>query len=249
VQGFLRGADADYGFELDGVPHFWPVLPEVGPFPNWERAASLEPESLTNTFRAFYSADMPWGLKRYFETGALHFITWSCCDRMPLLGTADRRDLLLTVLEQMRNRYRFVIVGFVIMPEHVHVLISEPLIGNVSSAICAIKIGFTKRALSQKPHLWQNQPEVGHPSNLGNTPLDDGQHFWMKRFYDFNVYSEPKIVEKLHYMHQNPVTRGLVECADDWKWSSFHHYACGESGIVKVNDWSWREKKIKSSAS
>ena len=67
---------------------------------------------------------MPWGLRRFHETGALHFITWSCCDRQPLLSGAESRDLLLRVVEQMRNRYRFGVVGFVVMPEHVHLLIS-----------------------------------------------------------------------------------------------------------------------------
>jgi putative transposase len=106
---------------------------------------------------------MPWGLERFNQTGALHFITWSCVDRQPLLGKPGNRDLLLKVLEQMRNRYRFGVVGFVVMPEHVHVLMSEPLIANVSSVICAVKLGYTRRVLSEKPHLWQNRPEVGAP--------------------------------------------------------------------------------------
>src|SRR5579864_5971792 len=105
---------------------------------------------------------MPWGLHRYHDTGALHFITWSCSGRKPLLDSSETRDLVLKVLEQMRNRYRFVVVGFVVMPEHVHLLMSEPLIGNVSSAISAVRTG------------------------------DFGQHFWMKRYYDFNVTARPR---------------------------------------------------------
>ena len=159
---------------------------------------------------------MPWGLKRFHETGGLHFITWSCRDRQPLLGTPESRDLLLKVLEQMRNRYRFGVVGFVVMPEHVHLLISEPLMSNLSSAISAVKLGFSRRVLSEKPHFWQSRPEVGHPT-------DAGQHLWMKRFYDFNVYSQPKIAEKLHYMHQNPVVRGLVERREQWEVSERTH--------------------------
>jgi putative transposase len=68
----------------------------------------------------------------------------------------------------------------------------------------------------------------------------------MKRYYDFNVYSSPKIAEKLHYMHQNPVVRRLVESPEQWDWSSFRAYTCGESGTVKVNDWGWCEKRIRS---
>jgi putative transposase len=232
------------------VPHFWPILPEVGLFA-WERkfrhresSKFKESENTDNSISRLYRESMPWSLKRFHQTGALHFITWSCFDRQPLLGKAEHRDLLLKVLEQMRNRYQFGVVGFVVMPEHVHVLMSEPLIGSVSSAICAVKLGFTRRVLSEKPHLWQNRPEVGHPCDEFK-----GRHFWMKRYYDFNVFSSPKISEKLHYMHQNPVTRGLVERPEDWPWSSFLFYACGKIGPVKINDWSRLKGKIRSTAS
>src|SRR5205807_4377977 len=67
---------------------------------------------------------MPWGLKRYYGTGSLHFITWSCYRRKPLLGNPARRDLLLTVLELMRVRYRFAVIGYAVMPEHVHLFIA-----------------------------------------------------------------------------------------------------------------------------
>ena len=207
----------------------------------------FEAESQTISAPQPYLVCMPWGLRRFHETGALHFITWSCCDRQPLLGTCESRDLLLRdlllkVVEQMRNRYRFCVVGFVVMPEHVHLLISEPLIGSVSCMISAVKLGFTRRVLSQNPHFWQNRAEVGHPR-------DASQHFWMKRYYDFNVYSDPKIAEKLDYMHQNPVVRGLVERPEQWEWSSFKFYARGETGTLKVNDWSWWGKKVRTGTS
>jgi hypothetical protein len=63
------------------------------------------------------------------------------------------------------------------------------------------------------------------------------EHFWQKRYYDFNVWSARKRQEKLHYMHQNPVRRGLVEAAEMWAWSSCRAYAGGESGPVKLNEW------------
>ena len=65
-------------------------------------------------------------VERYGGAGDLHFITCSCYGRQPLLGTPRRRDLFLRVLEQVRKRYEFVVVGYVVMPEHVHLLISEP---------------------------------------------------------------------------------------------------------------------------
>jgi putative transposase len=64
--------------------------------------------------------------KRFYGAGHLHFITCSCFQRRPLLDTEERRDLYLTVLEEVRKHYRFVAVGYVVMPEHIHLLIGEP---------------------------------------------------------------------------------------------------------------------------
>ena len=58
--------------------------------------------------------------------------------------------------------------------------------------------------------------------------------FWLTRYHDFNVFSTRKREEKLTYIHQNPVSRGLVEKAEDWRWSSFRHYALGEVGTVEI---------------
>jgi REP element-mobilizing transposase RayT len=88
-------------------------------------------------------------LKRYYGAGDLHFITCSCYRRQPLLGTARQRDLLLTVLEQVRKRYQFVVAGYVVMPEHIHLLISEPQKKNPSTVIQALKISFARRVLAQ----------------------------------------------------------------------------------------------------
>jgi putative transposase len=188
---------------------------------------------------------MPWGLKRYYGTGTLHFITCSCHGRQPFLARPDRRNLLLTVLERMRIRYRFAVVGYVIMPEHIHLLISEPQVATPSTVVQAIKLGFTRRVpraedSGRVPHFSRTLREVG-PLTASK---DNSHHLWMSRFYDFNVWSQHKEAEKLHYMHQNPVTRGLVQRPEDWPWSSFRAYACGEVGLVKINDWSWLEEKI-----
>jgi putative transposase len=173
-------------------------------------------------------------LKRYDNAKHLHFITCSCYPRSPLLGTAQRRELFLKVLEQTRQRYQFVVVGYVVMPEHFHVLISEPQKGDPSVVMKVVKQRFA-RLLHRK---------------RSPTPLDlweegDDEQVWQKRFYDFNVWSERKHVEKLRYMHRNPVKRGLVERPEHWAWSSFGAYAYGERGRVRVNFQEW-ELKIRS---
>jgi REP element-mobilizing transposase RayT len=126
---------------------------------------------------------MPWGLKRYYGSGALHFITCSCYKRRALLNTPGRRDLLLTVLERMRDRYRFVVIGFVVMPEHIHLLISEPLVENPSTVMQAMKLGFAWRVLhtagSEIPHFSQKTREMGHP--LSHPQFERGFVFFVSR--------------------------------------------------------------------
>ena len=113
---------------------------------------------------------MPWNLKRYYGAGDFHFITCSCYRRQPLLGTAQRRDLFLTVLEQVRRRYQFVVAGYVVMPEHFHLLISEPQELTPSTVMQALKLGFARRVIAEAQRLGpstgptsRKAREVGHP--------------------------------------------------------------------------------------
>jgi len=69
--------------------------------------------------------------------------------------------------------------------------------------------------------------------DLGETRVR--RHFWHPRSYDFNVYSDRKVTEKLRYMHRNPVKRGLVSSPELWGWSSYRAFAYGEVGVVKLN--------------
>jgi putative transposase len=173
---------------------------------------------------------VPNKLQRYYGAGYSHFITTSCYQRKPLLATPQSRDLLLEVIEQVRRRYYFAVVGYVIMPEHIHLLLTEPERGNPSKVMQAIKQGFARRLLIKLRA--GNEP---WPGNSRNTALDDG-HIWQARFYDFVVFTDEKRVEKLRYMHRNPVKRGLVREPWEWEWSSCRHYEFGERGIVLVNE-------------
>ena len=148
------------------------------------------------------------------------------------------------MLERVRRRSRFVVIGYVVMPEHFHLLITEPQVGNPSTVMQALKLGFARRVLGE---LARAQVSKGaRPGAPGFTPpgFKASAHVWSARFYDFNVYTERKRVEKLRYIHRNPVERGLVSEADQWLWSSFRSYAYGEIGLVRVNDWELLEMKV-----
>jgi len=150
-------------------------------------------------------------LVRYQQCGCFHFVTFSCFRRQPLLAAPMAYGVFERELEAVRVRYGFVVAGYVLMPEHVHLLIGEPRRSLLSAALQVLK--------------QQTSRKLKRPGEL---------QFWQRRYYDFNVHNEEKRVEKLRYMHRNPVKRGLIEKPEQWPWSSFRHYVTGEAGAVEI---------------
>lgn len=101
----------------------------------------------TNTAYFIHWRAVPRNLKRYYGAGDLHFVTFSCHRRLGLLGSARRRDLFLGALEATRLKYEMLVVGYVVMSEHVHLLIGEPGRQNLSTAIKALKQSVSRRVL------------------------------------------------------------------------------------------------------
>jgi putative transposase len=101
---------------------------------------------------------MPARLRRSYGTGSLHFITFSCYQRRPLLGAPQCRDLFLRILEETRIRYGIVVVGYVILPEHVHLLLSEPEESNHSVVLQVLKQRFARSRTAGAA------PKEKHPS-------------------------------------------------------------------------------------
>ena len=116
---------------------------------------------------AFGSLTMPKGLKRYYGRGDLHFITFSCYRRLPLLERVRTRSLFVKVLDEVRVRYEFALIGYVVMPEHVHLLIGEPRKGTPSDALKALKQGFSRRVQAKRRGK-------GVPANQRKLPFRGG---------------------------------------------------------------------------
>ena len=188
---------------------------------------------------------MPRGLRRYHESRQSHFITFSCCRRRPNFVNSAVYDLFPACLEDMRRRFGMRIYGYVVMPEHVHLLLSEPECGTLADAMHYLKLSFTKRLYG----LIRAVPQVLVPvldANLGTRANLGSGPFWQKRYYDRNVRDAREFTVKLRYLHWNPVKRGLVKAPGDWKWSSFRHYASREMGIVEIeSEWTGRDRELK----
>ncbi len=151
------------------------------------------------------------GLERWQECRDLHFVTFSCFHRCAYLESAAARDLFEDSLQKARARYRFDVLSYVVMPEHVHLLVSEPACGMLAGALQGLKLSVARRS-KMSP-------------------------FWLPRYYDFNVRTDAKRLEKINYMHWNPMKRGLVGRPEDWRWSSYHFYQTGEQRRVTIKGW------------
>src|ERR1700730_11140357 len=168
-------------------------------------------------------------LIRRYGRGHLHFITFTCYRRLPLLRSVRARNIFVQILDEVRDLYGFSLVGYVVMPEHIHLLLSEPPKATPSLAIQVLKQRVSRRLRPKKRALtgqWKLNLEGSHYSL---------QHFWQRRFYDFNVWSLKKRMEKLHYMHMNPLKRKLVDHPNAWPWSSFSFYANPKHGLIRVD--------------
>src|SRR5215470_17379713 len=128
---------------------------------------------------------MPWGLKRFQESGQTHFVTFCCYHRRTLFTTNASNQTFETALERVRVMYRLCVYGYVVMPEHVHLVLGEPQLRTLADALKSLKQGVSRRLIG------------------------DAEHFWQKRYYDFNIRNHEQFVEKLRYIHRNPVRPGL----------------------------------------
>ncbi len=168
---------------------------------------------------------MTRGLHRLQSSGQTHFVTFSCYHRLPNLGNHRLCDEFLAALESARKICQVRVYGFVLMPEHVHLLVSEPQRGTLAEFIRFVKLSSAKR--------------VPHPEGGQREP------FWQKRYYDRNIRSYSDFVEKLRYIHRNPVNRGLCLSPVQWVWSSFRHYATGElCGVEMESEWTARKRSL-----
>ena len=139
---------------------------------------------------------------------------------MPLLHPDPAKQTFETALERVRGSYDLYVYGYVIMPEHIHLLVSEPETETLSAALKSLKQGVARRLIGEQ------------------------EHFWQKRYYDFNIRNHRQFVEKLRYIHRNPVKRGLCAAPGDWAWGSFRHYASGVEGRVGIeSEWTARKRE------
>lgn len=156
---------------------------------------------------------MPIVRKPVLGRGELHFINCSTYRHLPKLGLEKHRDLLCQLLEQLRAKYRFKVVGYVVMPSGFEVLMSEPEMDTAETVILALRQRYQRRY---------------------NTSARSDESAWEKAISDKHVMGADRIVGCLSLMHQAPVKMALADHETDWEWSSARRYAGLPEGVVTV---------------
>ena len=171
---------------------------------------------------------------RYNIPGHAHELTFTCFRRFPLLSKDRSRRWLIDAIGRAREGHAFDIWAYVIMPEHVHLLVfARREVYDISRVLTAIKWPVAQAALEYlraKDSPWVEKLTDRQPNGRVDT------RFWQRGGgYDRNITKESTLSEAIQYIHEKPVRRGLVDAATDWTWSSARWYA-GEVDVPLLVD-------------
>ncbi len=185
---------------------------------------------------------MPSHLRRHDEPGHSHYWTISCYRRLQFFHDDGMKRVVISALRQLQQNCGICLLAYVIMPEHVHILLYPHRRGDdipipISQLLHGFKqhVGFYgKERLRQ---IWRMQGCLwSGPLNRWAHGEFDKQAIMNTRGYDRNIFSQGELLEKIDYIHKNPITRGLVDSAADWKWSSYRYYELGDASVLAM-DW------------
>ena len=134
-------------------------------------------------------------------------------------------------MDALSWRHKVGVVAYCIMPNHVHSLLRP-----ISAGLLSGFIQQWKRITSEQIQAYLHLGKPNDLSPFGARVRDQTGdiHVWHHRYYPFNVYTTKKTIEKLEYMHNNPVKAGLVDNPCDWPWSSASYYLKGERSRVRL---------------
>jgi len=170
--------------------------------------------------------------KRYEVQRHARYLTFSCYGRLPLFKNDAIKHEFVEHLAAVREKLKYRLLAWVIMPEHVHLLLVPDLPEcPVSVILRSLKQAFAQRIVNRWVEL--NAPVLARITDTRGI-----RRFWQRGGgYDRNIFSYEELGEKIMYIHNNPVRRGLVDRADEWSWSSYHWYSGVREGVLPIDGW------------
>jgi putative transposase len=175
---------------------------------------------------------------RHFEPSLLQFITTSTYRRRRLFRYQRFCGTFVETLRQLRQETGFLLIGWVLMPEHFHLLIRPQPAGGTVRFMQELKKRSAQQiiaALDRNRHPPRCRGMLARPRLPPTVHSDSYHRVWQRRYVPFNVFTEKKHREKLDYMHSNPVKRRLVSSPDQWPWSSFRFYYRNEASVLTMD--------------
>ena len=186
---------------------------------------------------------------KFNDNSYVHFTTTNTYRKLSYFRNEEFCRILLEELEFYHERYGFSMIGYVIMPDHLHLLlwwdIREKPELNISKIMQVIK-GVTARRVVDlmtavrleqmlQPTLRKGEQKSSQSEKNAQAHRQNLRHrLWQPGFHDFNIYSEDKLVEKLNYIHHNPVEAGIVSSPGEYKWSSYKRYFSEVEGFLEA---------------
>ena len=173
------------------------------------------------------------------EQNLVHYVTGVTFRRAPIFRDDHVCSLFIESLHETRDKDPFKLIGYVLMPDHFH-LLTNPIELNISKVIGKLK----GRSASKILKDLRTRVEVSTLNDLKlPRPLASGQTHavWLRDFSSIDLWSNKFILQKLHYIHMNPVRAGFCDHPAKWRWSSYHAYFPHERGLVPIEiDWRWQ---------
>lgn len=172
--------------------------------------------------------------KRYNTPGDAHVFTFSCFGRKPFLSKARSCKWFCEAVESSREKYEFYVWAYVVMPEHVHLLICpKNREYSVSDILKAIKQSVSKKAVRfVRKHAPEFLPQIEDRQPNGKVYY----RFWQRGGgYDRNLDNSRTVTKEIDYIHWNPVRRGLCENPEDWYYSSAADFAMLRTGPIRID--------------
>jgi putative transposase len=167
-------------------------------------------------------------LIRFNKESEYHYTTFSTYNGVHALTMFENPEHIIDHLKKLREEYNLAIYGYVVMPNHFHIIWHVPAKPGISKIMQLFKGRTAKKILCEL----RNQSDF----NMGSITRPDGHaSLWQRRFYDYNLITEHKFIEKLEYIHANPVKWGLVDDPADWPYSSYRSWHDLPGVILEVD--------------
>ncbi len=184
-------------------------------------------------------------LKRIYLVDEVYFITSKTYNNKPIFNNKNNCELFFKVLKDCKEKYNFKLYGFVLIPNHVHLLIMPDDKINISDTIHRIKGNFAyqyiitqKQARNHKGSATWLEEKITHTNDnpaRAAEPLWLGNHVWQKSFHDHIVRNDLDFDEKLNYIHGNPYKHNITNNLDNYPWSSYQNYYLNNNKLIKID--------------